>query len=67
MKKMVTGDELGRRLVDVLGLPKTTKGFELRCYVDETVSIKCEYFPEMNGTEAAETIFVDYELVKKDK
>jgi hypothetical protein len=55
----------GKMMVDVLGLPKNTRSFELRMAVDEVVSVKCEYFPEILKDELA-TVFFEYDLVKKD-
>lgn len=43
---IVAGDDVLRRLVEALGLPKNTKAFVLRAGVGERVSIECEYFPE---------------------
>ena len=62
--KITSGCEFGEKLINIFGLPKYTKGFELRCYVDEAVTIRCEYYPELN--EGVETVFEDFELVKKE-
>jgi hypothetical protein len=43
------GHQIGPQLVEALGLPKNTVGFTLRCYADEIVSVKCEYWPEDFG------------------
>lgn len=48
MKSML-GHQIGRQLVEALGLPKNTSGFTLRCYANEVVSVTCEYWPEDFG------------------
>ena len=60
--KLRAGDEICEKLIKTLGLPKHTKGIELRFYVDEVITVKCEYYPELN--EGAETIFAEYRLEK---
>lgn len=44
-------DPLIKQLIEILGLPKNLRSFELRVAVDEVVTVKCvcEYFPEENG------------------
>ena len=43
---MMLGHEISRDLCDALGLPKRTRGFTLRCYTGEAVSVECEYYPD---------------------
>ena len=56
--------EFGGRIAEILGLPKHTRSFELRCAVNEIVTIKCEFYPEIDGVKQLETIFKDYKLVE---
>ena len=64
--KLVSGFDFGGKLIKILGLPKHTKSFELRCAVDEIVTVKCIYYPELSddGTCLIEEL-AEYELVKK--
>ena len=57
--------KLGETLVKMLGLPKHTRGFELRCYVNEVITVKCEYYPEEKGVAQLELILKEYELHEK--
>lgn len=43
---MMLGHEIGKELCDALGLPKRTRGFTLRCYTGQPVTVECEYFPD---------------------
>lgn len=54
--------DFGRRMCEILGLPKATRGFELRCYCDELVSVKCEYYPTKKQCEQLAIFFQEYEL-----
>ncbi len=42
---MITGQQISKELCDALGLPKYTRGFTLRCYTGEAVTVECEYYP----------------------
>lgn len=61
-----TGKDFGEKFIQSLGLPKHTKGFILRCYVGEVVSVTAEYYPEIDGVMQAVTSFRDYEVSKKE-
>jgi hypothetical protein len=61
----VMGPQFGNELAELLGLPKHTRAFTLRCAVNEIVSVECEYYPEMPSAGALETIFARYELVER--
>jgi len=60
------GEELGSKLVKLLGLPEYTVSFTLRCAVNEIVTVTCEYYPEGHledaGQEDYETVFAEYRL-----
>lgn len=51
-----------------LGLPKYTIGFELRAYVNEIATIKCEYYLSLEPDEEdnLKRVISEYELHKKD-
>lgn len=55
------GHQIGKKLIEGLGLPKNTVSFELRCAANEVVSVRCEYLVE--GEEAFDTLINDYQLV----
>jgi hypothetical protein len=42
---MIAGHQISKELCDALGLPKQTRGFTLRCYTGEPVTVECEYYP----------------------
>ena len=44
-------EDFGKKMIRFLGLPERTIGFELRCYVNEAVTVKCEWYPEPNSEE----------------
>lgn len=52
-------------LQDALGLPRETVWFELRCAVDEVVTVRCGYHPRADGVEGfdARTLLANYKLV----
>lgn len=59
----MTVHTLGPQLMALLGMPKHVRSFELRCAVDEIVSVKCEYYPE--GATGFDTVLAEYELVPR--
>jgi hypothetical protein len=63
MNKLMHAGALGPQLVSLLGMPKTTRSFELRCAVNELVTVKCEYYLE--ESHGAELLLAEYELVPR--
>ena len=64
--KKSLGKHFGLKMIECLGLPKKgVKGFTLRCYVNEIVEIKCEFYPEIDKNEFFEK-FKIFELVEKE-
>lgn len=61
----VIGQVLGAQLAPLLGLPRCTRSFTLRCVVDEIVTVECEYFPEGVSGPELETVFAQYGLVER--
>ncbi|MGO4811128.1 hypothetical protein AB4156_16320 [Cupriavidus sp. 2MCAB6] len=54
-------------LMKALGLPARTRSFELRCAVNEVVTVKCEYHPD-ESTAAGfdpQPLLAEYRLVSK--
>lgn len=60
MNKLMSAGMLGPQLVALLGMPKTTRSFELRCAVNELVTVKCEYYLE--GAEGVGLTLAEYKL-----
>ena len=54
---------IGPALIAALGLPKRTVWFELRCAVNESVTAKCEFYPD-DGDLLAE--LAEYRLVRRE-
>jgi hypothetical protein len=59
---MIAGHQISKELCDALGLPKLTRGFTLRCYTGELVSVECEYYPDSSFQLA----LAQYHLVPRD-
>ena len=59
---MIAGQQISKELQDALGLPKYTRGFTLRAYVNELVMVECEYYPD-GGFQPA---LARYHLVPRD-
>lgn len=56
---MIAGHQISKELGDALGLPPMTRGFTLRCYTGEIVTVECEYYP----TGAFQTALAKYNLL----
>ena len=58
--------KIGPALLKSIGLPdKKCRGFELRCYVDEIVTVKAEYYAESIDTAEIEKLTKTFEWIKK--
>lgn len=53
------GHQISKDLCDALGLPRLTRGFTLRCYSGEPVTVECEYYP----AGGFQTALAQYQLV----
>lgn len=42
---MILGHQISKELCAALGLPPMTRGFTLRCYTGQAVTVECEYYP----------------------
>lgn len=62
---LANGNPFVLALMDALGLPKNTKSFELRCALDEAVTVRCTYMPQADGVEGfdARPLLAAYKLV----
>lgn len=62
---LANGNPFVLALMDALGLPKNTKSFELRCALDEVVTVRCTYMPRADGVEGfdARPLVAEYKLV----
>jgi hypothetical protein len=58
---MIAGHQISKELCDALGLPRQTRGFTLRCYVGELVTVECEYCPDGDF----QTTLAQYHLVPR--
>ena len=63
MNNLMTVRTLGPQLIALLGMPKNVRSFELSCSVDEIVTVKCEYYPEV--AYGIDTVLAEYELVPR--
>jgi len=58
---MILGHQLSKGLIDALGLPSMTRGFTLRCYTGQAVTVECEYYPDGSF----QTALAQYQLVQR--
>jgi hypothetical protein len=65
MATLVTGQNIGKMLAEVLGLPKHTRSFVLRCEVNKIVSVECEYYPSVDAR-SLEVALAEFDLVRRD-
>lgn len=63
----VRGKIFGGMLAKALGLPSNTKSFELRCAMNELVTVKCEFYPEIESLIKTIPVIKEYKLVDKDE
>jgi hypothetical protein len=61
--KAIPSYQIGKALVEALGLPSNTIGFTLRCYAGELVSVECKYLPRDGGIVPA---LAQYSLVQRE-
>ena len=62
--KVMLGQDLGRKLIKILDLPKNAISIELKIELDEPVEVKCKYFAETD-TEQLTVLLQEYTLQKK--
>ena len=59
-KMLIPGGDVGKRLIEVLGLPKETRWCEIRFACDEVISIKGEFYLESDKIESFFGFLEDY-------
>lgn len=66
MSPIVRGDELGPKLIKILGLPQNTINFSIHVPFNGAVSVECEYFPTIPAHDVDEfaELFTEFELVR---
>ena len=60
MATRTRSDDVGKRLIEILGLPKETKWCEIRFAVNEIVTIKGEFYLENDRIESFFGFLEDY-------
>ena len=65
MAEYVRGKILGGMLYKVLNLPPNTKSFELKCNLNDIVTVKCEYFPTLDGVTSLIPAIKEFYLIDK--
>lgn len=62
---VASGKNFGTEILKKMGIDvQDVVGFELRCYVNEIVTIKLERFVKKAEMEEAETVLENYRLLK---
>ena len=62
------GKNFGNEILKKMGIDvQDVVGFELRCYVNEIVTIKLERYIKKTEMEGAETILENYRLLKVEE
>ena len=67
MSSIIAGNnKLCAKIAKALGI-KHCKSLDLRMRLNEIVSIKAEFYPEIDGIKQLESVFKEYELIEKSK
>ncbi len=64
---VVLSNQLGPKLIELLGLPKRTASFELRFESNKAVVVNCTYYPDERVGDVIELIAKEYELHEKER
>jgi len=54
--------ELGKVLLDALGITDRVRWFELRCHVDEVATIRCEILPDNYDGDKIKSVLQKYAI-----
>ena len=66
--KAILGREIGKELIDALGLPRKTITVDLHCKADEPVTITCTYLADGDKLKTAMNLLTkNYALVDRDE
>lgn len=60
----IMGNEIGKAMLEALGLPKGTVGFTLRVRSGKIVTVECEYCPDVEKGSVVRAM-AQYSLVRK--
>lgn len=67
MSSIITGNnKVCAKVAEALGI-KHCKWLQIDMHIDEIVTIKAEFAPEIDGVRQLDTIFKQYKLVEKSK
>ena len=67
MSSIIAGNnKLCGKIAEALGI-KHCRMLELRMHLGEIVTVKAEFYPEIDGVRQLDAIFKQYELVEKSK
>lgn len=59
-------DGIGKQLCEALGLPNQTRAFELRVALDEPITVKCEFYPDLPDGKRGDLLTVIRRLEYRD-
>lgn len=62
MSKVVTGNDLGKKLCKLFNLPEYTVSFDLHVALDEIVAIDCKYYLNTKDAAAIDLVTAKFEL-----
>lgn len=60
---MIISSEQFYQIFQALGLPKNTVEFDISCRLDELVTIRCVYYPDIKTAEL-KAIVKNYQLIE---
>lgn len=66
MTAILGRSKLCSNIASVLGI-KHCRWLNINMHVDDVVIVKAEFYPEIDGVVQVESIFQEYELVKKEQ
>jgi len=70
MATLIRSNDLGSKLIDILGMPKHTTEFNINFKAGDLVKIECKFFPETElekeTIDEVVCIFKEYTLNKKE-
>lgn len=66
---ILTGNEIGKKLIEILDLPPKTTEINIRIAVNEAVIVTCKFFPDLSdqNVQQVEKLFAAYRLEKIDE
>ena len=69
MANAIIGEDIGRSLIDLLGLPERTFEIDIHIPLREAVTVSCKYYPTPGPEEieGVKEVFARYELDEKEE